>query len=265
MKFTNGDFRLWLVKMSIPYEISSSCFDLTFRSLNQLIRLLVDFIALSIRLFGSRSDLWLENLALRLKPGVVAQSGLDCARLYQTSFSGSSRIESGPDVEVLLVARRSTLFRWRRAWTHFRMVAENPTWGSPRIYGELKMQEWAAFLSIDREVITAMDFFTVPTLTIGLLYCFFVMCDRFERAPLETPHERVLPLLPRGSNASLLRQTNSGGSKGSRKRSTDCEGRLHATPRWFAFSLQSHRLILLSEQRRGRNRHAEFLIFSAPE
>jgi transposase InsO family protein len=79
------------------------------------------------------------------------------------------------------------------------MVAENPTWGAPRIHGELAMlgidvsertvsrwvrraprncepaKRWAAFLSNHREAITAMDFFTVPTLTFSVLYCFFVI------------------------------------------------------------------------------------------
>ncbi len=31
---------------------------------------------------------------------------------------------------------------------------------------------WAAFLSNHHEAIAAMDFFTVPTLTFGVLYCF---------------------------------------------------------------------------------------------
>jgi putative transposase len=81
----------------------------------------------------------------------------------------------------------------------FRMVAENQTWGAPRIHGELKMlgfdiaertvlrwmrkaprnpepaKRWAAFLSNHREAIAAMDFFTVPTLSFGILYCFFVI------------------------------------------------------------------------------------------
>ena len=79
------------------------------------------------------------------------------------------------------------------------MVAENPNWGAPRIHGELKMlgfeisertvlrwmqktprqpepgQRWKTFLANHREVIAAMDFFTVPTLTFGVLYCFFVI------------------------------------------------------------------------------------------
>ena len=81
----------------------------------------------------------------------------------------------------------------------FRMVAENPTWGAPRIHGELlklgfdiaertvsgwvkrAMQNpdparlWLSFLRNHGDVIAAMDFFTVPTLTFGILYCFFVI------------------------------------------------------------------------------------------
>jgi transposase InsO family protein len=86
------------------------------------------------------------------------------------------------------------------------MVAENPTWGAPRIHGELKMlgfdisertvlrwmrkaprnqepaKRWAAFLSNHREAIAAMDFFTLPTLTFGMLYCFFVISHDRKRA-----------------------------------------------------------------------------------
>ena len=81
----------------------------------------------------------------------------------------------------------------------FQMVAENHTWGAPHIHGELlklgldvsertisrSMQRapknpelarcWKAFLHNHREAIAAMDFFTVPTLTFGVLHCFFVI------------------------------------------------------------------------------------------
>jgi transposase InsO family protein len=81
----------------------------------------------------------------------------------------------------------------------FRMVVENPAWGAPRIHGELLMlgfdvsertisrwmkraprdpepaKRWLAFLRNHREAIAAMDFFTVPTVTFGVLYCFFVI------------------------------------------------------------------------------------------
>ena len=75
----------------------------------------------------------------------------------------------------------------------FRMVAENPTWGAPRIHGELlklgfdvsersvsrsirraprdpdPLKRWLTLLRNHREAIAAMDFFTVPTLTFGVL------------------------------------------------------------------------------------------------
>src|SRR5450756_2319105 len=81
----------------------------------------------------------------------------------------------------------------------FQMVADNPSWGAPRIHGELLMlgfdvsettisrwmkrapkdpqpaKRWLAFLRNHREAIAAMDFFTVPTLTFGVLYCFFII------------------------------------------------------------------------------------------
>ena len=76
----------------------------------------------------------------------------------------------------------------------FRMVIENPSWGAPRIHGELRMlgfelsertisrwmnraprdadraKRWITFLRNHREAIAAMDFFTVPTITFGVLY-----------------------------------------------------------------------------------------------
>jgi putative transposase len=81
----------------------------------------------------------------------------------------------------------------------FRMVAENPTWGAPRVHGELLIlgfdvaektisrwmrraprdpepgKRWLMFLRNHREAIGAMDFFRVPTITFGILYCFFII------------------------------------------------------------------------------------------
>ena len=36
-------------------------------------------------------------------------------------------------------------------------------------------KQWKTFLNNHREAIAAMDFFIVPTLTFGVLYCFFVI------------------------------------------------------------------------------------------
>ena len=68
-----------------------------------------------------------------------------------------------------------------------RMATENPTWGAPRVHGELLMlgydvsertvsrsmrkrpadpeaqQRWRSVLHNHRDVLAAMDFFTVPT------------------------------------------------------------------------------------------------------
>src|ERR1039458_2479509 len=43
----------------------------------------------------------------------------------------------------------------------------------PRVPDPAK--RWLTFLLNHREAIAAMDFFTVPTLTFGVLYCFFVI------------------------------------------------------------------------------------------
>ena len=80
-----------------------------------------------------------------------------------------------------------------------RMAEENPDWGAPKIHGEIEKlgfvvsersvarylrrirrrgdpaKRWLAFLQNHREVIAAFDFFTVPTVTFQLLYCFFVI------------------------------------------------------------------------------------------
>jgi hypothetical protein len=80
-----------------------------------------------------------------------------------------------------------------------RLAQENADWGAPKIHGELQKlgfvvsertvarylrriqrrgdpgQKWLAFLRNHREAIVAFDFFTVPTATFRVLYCFFVI------------------------------------------------------------------------------------------
>ncbi len=78
-----------------------------------------------------------------------------------------------------------------------RMSLENPTWGTPRIRSELRLlgnetskatvdkykvrhrkppsQTWRAFLDNHVPDIVAVDFFTVPTATFRILFCFIVL------------------------------------------------------------------------------------------
>jgi hypothetical protein len=96
-----------------------------------------------------------------------------------------------------LIGRPSTKAEIRRLVR--RMAAENPTWAAPRIHGEMLMlgfdvsertvsrflprrpadpdarRRWLNFLRNHREVLAAMDFFTVPTATFRVLYVFFVI------------------------------------------------------------------------------------------
>lgn len=191
-----------------------------------MLRLLGLLPVLATRFLCSRRDLLLENLALR------QQLAISNSKRPRPRFAPSDRLfwvwlqRLWPGwKQALFLVEPETVVRWHRAgfkmyWSWlsshgvrpgrkciskelrdliFRMVTENPTWGAPRIHGELKMlgfdisersvlrwmrkgprnpepaKRWAAFLNNHREAIAAMDFFTVPTLAFGVLYCFFVI------------------------------------------------------------------------------------------
>ena len=179
-----------------------------------------------VRLFRSRGDLVLENLALRQQLAVLKRRHPRprLAFVDRLFWVAVSRFWSRWK-QALIVVTPETVVRWHRAgfrlyWKLisrvreqvgrrriskevrdliFKMVAENSTWGAPRIHGELLMlgfdvsertisrwmkraprdpepaKRWLAFLHNHREAIAAMDFFTVPTITFGVIYCFFVI------------------------------------------------------------------------------------------
>ena len=191
-----------------------------------MLRSLRLLVVLFTRLFRSRRDRLLENLALRQQLGVFRQKHPPprFAAPDKLFWVMLRRLWAGWRRALVLV-QPETVVRWHRAgfklywaWISrhrsqpgrkctsrelreliFRMVSENATWGSPRIHGELKMlgfdlsertvlrwmrrapmtpepaKRWATFLHNHREVIAGMDFFTVPTLTFDVLYCFFVI------------------------------------------------------------------------------------------
>src|SRR6202162_1508110 len=179
-----------------------------------------------IRIFRSRRNLLLENLALRQQLTVLKRKHpKPKLRMLDILFWVVARRVWSGWKQSLIVVTPETVVRWHRAgfrfywrlisrarkpagrrrlskevrvWI-FRMVVENPTWGAPRIHGELLMlgfdvsertisrwmrraprdpepgKRWLAFLRNHREAIAAMDFFTVPTITFGVLFCLFVI------------------------------------------------------------------------------------------
>ena len=191
-----------------------------------MIPFLWQLIGWIIGFFHSRQDLILENLALRQQ--LLALNAKRPRRrlspVHKLFWILLRLIWSGWKEPLILVTPR-TVVAWHRAgfrlywrWLSrvrrvggrtrvskeirsllFRMAAENPTWGAPRIHGELLKlgfhiseptvsrwlrqvrrttdpgQRWLTFLRNHRDAIAAMDFFTVPTLTFGILYCFFVI------------------------------------------------------------------------------------------
>src|SRR5271163_4731885 len=173
-----------------------------------------------VRIFHSRGELVLENLALRQQLAVRKRRHPRprLAFVDKLFWLAASRFWSAWK-QALIVVTPETVVRWHRTgfrlyWKVisevrkptgrrqtskemrdliFRMVVENPTWGAPRIHGELVMlgfdlsertvsrwmrrasrdpdpaKRWRAFLRNHREAIAAMDFFTVPTVTFGVL------------------------------------------------------------------------------------------------
>ena len=184
------------------------------------------FVGAILRLLRTRRRLLLENLALRQQLAVLKRKHARprLAALDKLFWVLVRRFWSEWK-QALIIVGPETVVRWHRSgfamyWRAisrgrrivgrrrtsqevrdliFRMVAENSTWGAPRIHGELLMlgfdisertisrwmkraprdpgpaKRWLAFLRNHREAIAAMDFFTVPTITFGVLYCFFII------------------------------------------------------------------------------------------
>ena len=221
---------LWFAKIAISIRIKELADSprpgLSQYDTDSMLYLLRPLVVFFTRIYSSRRDLLLENLALRQQLVVLKQ------RYPRPQVSTSDKLfwvilrRLWPKWRhALILVQPETVVRWHCAgfklyWTWlsrhrvrtgrkcvskelreliFRMVAENSTWGAPRIHGEMKMlgfelsertvlrwmrraprspepaKRWAAFLSNHREAIAAMDFFTVPTLTFGVLHCFFVI------------------------------------------------------------------------------------------
>lgn len=188
------------------------------------LNLVLTLLFYSFRALGrSRSDLLLENVALRRQIKVLIQAKPlprlpPEDRVLQVALRRTwSRWQ-----DALLIVQPETVVAWhrkafRRYWTLLsrapgrprldpevrklivQMACENPTWGAPRIHGELlklgfrvsertvsrylprirpgrgTIRAWGTFLQNHRETLAAMDFFTVPTATFRVLTVWFLI------------------------------------------------------------------------------------------
>jgi putative transposase len=150
-----------------------------------MISFLIGFLAFLNAFFRSRYSLGLEILALRQQLRVLKRKHpRPRLRVEDRIFWILLRRLWPTSSNVLVIVKPEPVAAWHRTGFRLfwrirsrpksagrpiinaevrdfirRMAEENPGWGAPRI----------------REIIAAMDFFTVPTLTFRVLYCFFVI------------------------------------------------------------------------------------------
>jgi putative transposase len=145
----------------------------------------------------SRAALELENLALRHQIGVLQRSAAKRLkltsgdRLCRAGFRLFStwKVRRGQPGRPVISREVRDLIR--------KMCRENPTWGAPRIHGELlklgihiaessvskyivrrnksPSQTWRTFLENHAQQLVSIDFFTVPTIRFQVLYMFLVL------------------------------------------------------------------------------------------
>ena len=185
---------------------------------------LTTLLATVSSIFHSRAALELENLALRHQIGVLQRSARKRPQLTSRDsllWICLSRLWSDWR-SALAIVQPETVIAWHRAgfrwfWTWKvrhgqpgrpvishevrdlirRMCRENPSWGAPRIHGELRKlgidigessvrkymvrgrkppsQTWRTFLENHAQQLVSIDFFTVPTLRFQVLYVFLVL------------------------------------------------------------------------------------------
>jgi transposase InsO family protein len=143
-------------------------------------------------------ELALENLALRQQLAIV-QRKTKRPRLTQADRAfWVALCRLWPDWHnALIIVKPQTVIGWHRKgfelyWTWKsrhrggrppidaeirtlirRIATENPTWGAPRVHGELLML--GSFLRNHTQDLVSIDFFVVPTATFRVLYVFLVL------------------------------------------------------------------------------------------
>jgi putative transposase len=186
-------------------------------------------LAFVVALCRSRTSLCLENLALRHQVAIYKQT-IPRPRLHPTDrlfWAWLSRLWSGWQ-EALAFVQPRTVIAWQRKHfrAHWRRLSQrgtpgrpalakevrdlirqmwqaNPTWGSPRIVGELRKlgievakstvekyrprskkllsPTWKAFLKNHVQDLVALDFFVVPTVTFRVLFVLVILAHERRR------------------------------------------------------------------------------------
>jgi len=187
-----------------------------------MLHLLYALLATARSSLKPQRELALENLALRQQLAIVQR------KTKRPKLSKADRAfwvalcRLWPDWQnALIIVKPETVIGWHRKgfklyWTWKsrrrggrppidaeirtlirRIASENPTWGAPRIHGELLMlgfevgeatvsrymplrrkppsQTWRAFLQNHTQDLVSIDFFVVPTATFRVLYVFLVL------------------------------------------------------------------------------------------
>src|SRR5215472_6812820 len=185
---------------------------------------LTTFLTVLLSILRSRAALELENVALRHQIGVLQSSASKRPKLTSKDrllWMCLSRLWSGWR-SALAIVQPETVLAWHRAgfrlfWTWKvrlgqpgrpvisrevrdlirEMCRENPSWGAPRLHGELlklginiaessvskymvrrnkpPSQSWRTFLENHAQQLVSVDFFTVPTIRFQVLYVFLVL------------------------------------------------------------------------------------------
>jgi transposase InsO family protein len=187
-----------------------------------MLHLLYALLATARSSLKSQRELALENLALRQQLAILKRETKrpTLTNADRTFWVALSRL--WPDWQhALILVKPETVIGWHRKgfklyWTWNsrnrggrpridaeirmlirRMARENPTWGAPRIHGELlklgfevgeatvsrymplrrkpPSQNWRTFLRNHTQDLVSIDFFVVPTATFRVLYVFLVL------------------------------------------------------------------------------------------
>jgi putative transposase len=191
---------------------------------------LTTFLATLSWIFRSRAALQLEILALRHQIGVLQRSATKRPKLTPVDrllWIFLSRLWRDWR-SALAIVKPETVIAWHRAgfrlfWTWKvrhgqpgrpvisrevrdlirKMCRQNPSWGAPRIHGELlklgidigetsvskylvrcrkpPSQTWRTFLENHAKQLASIDFFTVPTIRFRVLYVFLVLAHERRR------------------------------------------------------------------------------------